>query len=553
MTTPLALPLAGARSTRSMRPMVTLGMATVGFALNLRAWLLLGPHLEERFHVGMAKYTLVMALPLTVGAVARLPVGVLTDRYGAQVMFPLVSLTAAVSVFWLGYTESLPAIIVAGGAAGLGGAAFVVGASLVTRTFRYGRRGLALGVFGLGTAGGVLVAAALRSFDPAGRRATLVLAGLLVGYAGVAALVFRDNVAVHRSRSPLRIWAEVTRLAWTTPLSLLYALALGGVVAIATYLPAYLTAAYRIRWFQAVAITGVVVVVAAVARLVGGWWTDRRPTTRLLVGCYTVAAGLCLVAALEPPLWPLTAPVIAGIAICDGVANGALLALIGKAARPESVGAVLGAAGAAGALGGLVPVLLLAGVDHLSHSYSTAWTLLGAMLLAAAIYVRANGLRVGLGLPLQFEPEPSATAMTVAVVGESETRLGAAAVVACLAELATTDELIVVYGTDERGRRQLSAQALVAGVHDRLPRHSVVAVLVAPRTRVIEGYAAMLGEFVEVGTVAIVVTANAEVREVAAELSHRLQVDRVLRVSYTPADGAELHQVWTRSADTAAG
>ena len=83
----------------------------------------------------------------------RLPVGVLTDRYGARVMFPAVSLAAAASVFGLALADSLPAVVVAGSAAGVAGAAFVVGASLLSRTFPYGRRGLALGVFGLGAAG----------------------------------------------------------------------------------------------------------------------------------------------------------------------------------------------------------------------------------------------------------------------------------------------------------------------------------------------------------------------------------------------------------------
>ncbi|GEM_PF-122876 len=546
MTIPQALPLPAARSARSLRPGVTLATATVGFALNLRGWLLLGPHLVERFQIGPGAYTLLVGIPVAVGALARLPVGVLTDRYGARVMFPAVSLTTAASMFALGYADSLPAIIVAGSAAGVGGAAFVVGASLVTRTFRYGRRGLVLGVFGFGTAGAVALAGALRWMDPQGRRAALALGGLLAGYAAVAALVIRDDIAVHRVRSPLRAGIEVARLALATPLSLLYGLALGGVVAIAAYLPPYLSEAYGLRWFQAATLTGTVVVLAAAARLAGGWWTDRRPTVRLLVFCYATAAGLCLVMALQPPLWPLAAPVIAVMAMCDGMANGALLALIGKAARADSVGTVIGAAGAAGVLGGLLPPLLLAGIGHLSGSFATGWTLLGAMLLVAASYVRTHGLRIGLGLAVRFEPEPGPTAMTLAVVGESETELGAAAVVARLAELATSDELVVVFGSDERGRRRQSAQALVAGLRDRLPRHSVVAVLVAAHTRVLEGYAALLAEFVDVGTVVIVVTATAELRDVAAELSHRLAVDRVLRVSYSPAVGAGLHEVWIR-------
>jgi hypothetical protein len=262
--------------------------------------------------------------------------------------------------------------------------------------------------------------------------------------------------------------------------------------------------------------------------------------------CYAVAAGLSLAAAIAPRLWWLTVPLIAGIAVCDGVASGALLALIGKAAREDSVGAVMGVTGAAGALGSLLPPLLLAGVDRLTNSYSTGWILLAAALLVAALYVRSHGLRIGLGLAVQFQPEPSPTAMTVAVVGESDTHLGAAAVVTRLAELAASDELVVVYGSDEGERPQLSAHVLLSGLRERLPRHSVVAVGLAPQTGALRRDAALLGEFVDVGTVPIAVTPTAGLGGVAAQLSDYLHADRVLMVSYTLAAGADLHPVWNR-------
>ena len=51
---------------RSWRTAVTLAVATLGFGLHLRAWILLGPHLHRRFHVGPGEYVLLMGLPLLV-------------------------------------------------------------------------------------------------------------------------------------------------------------------------------------------------------------------------------------------------------------------------------------------------------------------------------------------------------------------------------------------------------------------------------------------------------------------------------------------------------
>jgi NNP family nitrate/nitrite transporter-like MFS transporter len=533
----------GSAARRSPRTAVTLAVTAVGLGLNLRASILIGPHLHERFDVGPRAYAVLVSLPLLVAALVRLPVGVLTDRYGARVMFPAVSLTAAASVAGLGLAGSLPAVVVAGAAAGVAGAAFVVCAAYLSRTSAYGRRGLVLGMFGLGAAIAAALSAVSWGVDPEGRRAALVLGGLLAGFAGLTAIVLRDPVEPDRVGSPARKCAEMIRLGASTPLSFLYVLALGGIVSTAVYLPAYLATTFRFGWFHAVAVTGTVVVMASLGRLAGGWWTDRRPTARLLMVCYGIAAGLCVAGALAPRVWWLVAPVIAGMAICDGIASGALLALIGKAARPDSAGALMGVTGAAGALGALLPPVLLAGAATLSHSSSAAWTLLAAVLLAAALYVRSHGLHIGLGLAVRFEPEPSPTAMTVAVVGASDTRLGAAAVVARLAELATSDELIVVYGADNRVRRTITAQALAAGLRDRLPRHSVVTVQVTPDGETLSRAALLLGEYVDAGMVAIAVTPTADMCTVAADLSLYLQADRVLNVSYTPAQGADLHQV----------
>jgi hypothetical protein len=201
----------------------------------------------------------------------------------------------------------------------------------------------------------------------------------------------------------------------------------------------------------------------------------------------------------------------------------------------------MGMTGAAGTLGALLPPLLFTGLYALTHSYSTAWTLLAAMLLGAAIYVRTHGLFVGLGLAVRFEPEASPTRMTVAVLGESDTWLGAAAVVSRLAELAASDELVVVYGTADGARPRFSPPVLAAGLRDRLPRHSVVVVRIAQDPEALGRSALLLGEFVEAGTLAIAVTpSGGDPRSVATELSSYLQADRVLMVSYTTAEGAEL-------------
>lgn len=507
-----------------------LALVTIGLGLNLRASILLGPHLHDRFGVGPGRHLALVGLPVLVAALARLPVGVLTDRHGVRVMLPAVSLVAAASVIALGLAGSLPWAVAAGATAGTASSAFVVGAAQLSLMSPYGRRGLMLGIFGLGVALAVVISAVSWSLDRDGRLTALVLGALLIAFAIVVTLVIREPAPGDRSGSPLRDCAALVRLAATSPVSLLYVVALGGMLSIAVFLPDYLVTALDFDWTPAMAITGAVAIVAAVARLAGGRLTDRRPTPRLLVTCYGIAAALCLVITVAPG-HPLAVAAIAGLAACDGVAGGALLALIGKSARPHNAGAVMGVTGAAGALGALVPPLLLTGLHRLG------WVVMAAVLLGAMHYVRRRDLHVGLGLALGFRPAPSPTATTVAILGARDTRLGAAAVVAGLAELATSDELIVVYGLDERLPLGLTAADLAAGLRFRLPRHSVVAVPVDHRPDRLSRDALLLGEYVDAGTLAIAVTRTASQSRVAADLSIYLQADRVLTISYDPARG----------------
>src|SRR5215470_4033882 len=101
------------------RPWVMLILATVGFAVNFWAWALLsplGPKFKDVLHLSPFAQALVVAVPVIVGSIGRIPVGALTDRLGGRVMFPLVSLAVVVPVLYLGFwgQSSLTGLLVGG-------------------------------------------------------------------------------------------------------------------------------------------------------------------------------------------------------------------------------------------------------------------------------------------------------------------------------------------------------------------------------------------------------------------------------------------------------
>jgi len=149
-------PTTPAPSTR--RAGVMLGLATLGFAVNFWAWALLSPlapKLKDTLHLSAFSQALLVAVPVVVGSLGRIPVGALTDRYGGRVMFPIVSMATIIPVLFLGLFghSSLAALLAGGFFLGIAGTSFAVGVPFVTAWFPPERRGLAVGIFGAGMGG----------------------------------------------------------------------------------------------------------------------------------------------------------------------------------------------------------------------------------------------------------------------------------------------------------------------------------------------------------------------------------------------------------------
>ncbi len=379
---------------------LNLALATIGFMVNFWAWALLGPlgpGLKERLDLSFAAQSFLVAVPIVVGSLGRIPIGALTDKLGARRMFPAVTLATVVPVLILAFVQSsYPAIIVAGFFLGVGGTAFAVGVPLVSGWYPPARRGFALGVFGIGM-GGTAIAnfTTVRLADAYGERAPFFLvAAVLVGYALIAYLLVRDAPGRALGGSPWERTAAAGRMTVTWQLAFLYAVGFGGFVAFSVYLPAYLRIAYGLSISNAALRTAGFVVLAVAARPIGGWLSDRYHPVPVLVACFGGVAVLAVIQAFQPPLIPLGTIAFLGMATLLGGASGAVFALVGKVAPSDKVGAITGLVGAAGGLGGFVPPLIMGWVYGMEGSYAIGLMLLSDVALAAAVYtaVKMAGL-----------------------------------------------------------------------------------------------------------------------------------------------------------------
>ena len=376
------------------RAYLMLAMAAVGFTINFWAWALISP-LAIRFKgdLGLTSFqqALLVAVPVIVGSVGRIPVGALTDRLGGRIMFPAVSFATIVPVLFLGLLghDSYAMLLLGGFFLGIGGTAFAVGVPFVNGWFPPHRRGFAIGVFGAGMGGTAISALTTVKLAKAHGLSSpfLITAAALAAYGILAVLVLRDPVGRAASTgSVLKRLGDTIRLRVTWQMSALYAVGFGGYVAFSVYLPTYLKTAYGLTQTDAANKMAGFVLVAVIMRPVGGWLCDRLAPSTVLTVVFAIVSLCALVQSTSPALKPGSTIAFLTMAASLGTASGAVFALVAKLSPPAKVGAVTGVVGAAGGLGGFVPPLVMGSVYGSTGSYAIGLVLLSITAAAATVF-----------------------------------------------------------------------------------------------------------------------------------------------------------------------
>jgi NNP family nitrate/nitrite transporter-like MFS transporter len=373
-----------------------LALATIAFAVNFWAWNLISPlasSYADQMSLSSAKTSVLVAMPVLVGSVGRIPVGALTDRYGGRTMFTVLSLITIAPVLAVaaaGNAGSYPLLLLFGLFLGIAGTTFAVGIPFVNAWHEPSRRGFATGVFGAGMGGTALSA----FFTPRfvswfGNTTThLIIAVALLATAGMARTLMRDAPGWEPNTSPvLPKLSAAARLPVTWSMSFLYAITFGGFVAFATYLPTYLKTVYLFSQTEAGTRTAGFALAAVVARPIGGILSDRIHPKPVVLASLAGAAVMSIVIATQPaPELPAGLAFLA-MAFALGTGTGGVFAWVALRAPTERVGAVTGIVGAAGGLGGYFPPLVMGTTyDETGNDYTVGLVLLCVTATAALLF-----------------------------------------------------------------------------------------------------------------------------------------------------------------------
>lgn len=312
-------------SSRAVRVLI---LNTLAFTVCFAAWMANGVLATFLVDNGLERWDKVqlgwlIGVPVLTGSLLRLPVGVLTDKYGGRRVYALLMLLSAVPMWLLSYASGYQEFLWCSLGFGMSGASFAVGIAYTSVWFPKERQGTALGIFGAGNAGSALTSLCapkvLQWLTDGGanlegwRNLPRIYAGALAGMAVVFWFLTHERKVEEVAGKSLR-----QRLAPLSSLrvwrfGLYYFFVFGGFVALAQWLIPYYVSVYEMSLVTAGLMATIFSLPSGVIRAAGGWLSDRFGARSVMYWVLGTSIACC--ALLVVPRMEVRAPgpgVIAG-------------------------------------------------------------------------------------------------------------------------------------------------------------------------------------------------------------------------------------------------
>lgn len=395
----------GAAAAQPQGNAAQLALATGAFALCFAVFgsvSAMMPIIRKQLHLDPLQASIAVAVPVLLGSLGRIPLGMLTDRYGGRIVFSAVMAFSVVPAVAIGYVTSFYGLLLFGFLIGIALASFSVGVAFSSGWYPPSRQGTALGIYGAGNIG--------QSLAAFGSPVLAAAAGYVWGFQTFAILLAiwlalflafaRNAPRLAPPKSLVQIIAPLKEVA-SWKLSLYYFLTFGGFVAMGVYLPIFLTDSFHLTPKDAGLRTALFIVLATAMRPIGGWLSDKLGGRALLTLVFPVVilAAVCLaVGGMES--FTIGAIVMAA---AIGLGNGAVFKLVPEY-FPATVGSVTGLVGAAGGLGGFFPPLVLGVLKKSTGSFTLGFVFLAIFAAICLLVVRPKLFALCL-----VPPEPGST------------------------------------------------------------------------------------------------------------------------------------------------
>ncbi|PAG38394.1 hypothetical protein APV67_10880 [Staphylococcus aureus] len=133
-----------------------LTLQTLSLVVGFMAWSIIAPlmpFIKQDVNVTEGQISIILAIPVILGSVLRVPFGYLTNIVGAKWVFFTSFIVLLFPIFFLSQAQTPGMLMASGFFLGVGGAIFSVGVTSVPKYFPKEKVGLANGIYGMGNIG----------------------------------------------------------------------------------------------------------------------------------------------------------------------------------------------------------------------------------------------------------------------------------------------------------------------------------------------------------------------------------------------------------------
>lgn len=361
-------------------------LATIAFATCFAGWAIFSPlavYMKADFKLSSTSVGLLLATPVLLGSIARVPIGVLTDKFGGRRVFSVLLLFGFFPTFMASFAHSYGFLLVCGFFFGIIGTSFAIGIPQVSQWYPKEKQGLALGIYGVGNIGsaaatfGAPFLAESFGWNKVFMIYAIPLLVMAFVYwffsadapkpANVKPPTFRDKIKVYKSSNLIWIFC------------LFYFMTFGFFVTFSLWLPSYLRDFYKLTPVKAGSLTSIFVFATTFSRILGGYLGDRIPGRRILIVLSIAILGILIFLNMNVLLMTsLTIFYLMGV--CLGIGNGVVFKLVAEY-FPKDTGAVGGMVGAAGGLGGFFLPIMLGTLRDYTNNYSLGFIFVSLVCL----------------------------------------------------------------------------------------------------------------------------------------------------------------------------
>ncbi|VAW99877.1 Nitrate/nitrite transporter [hydrothermal vent metagenome] len=366
--------------------------------MSFMVWVLLGPLViyigQDLGLLAGQQYTLV-AIPLLAGALLRIPVGILVDRFDPLRVGILSQLTIIIVLFtaYSGNLQSVWALYGLAATLGIAGTSMAVAIPLTSRWYPDKHQGLALGIAGAASSGTVLAALFAPSLaELYGWQTVFGLAIIPVFISLFLFLLLAKNSPKQPETRAIVSYAKSLLDVDAWWFMLFYAMAFGGVIALASILVLFFHEQYQLTPVDAGYFTAACVLAGSILRPFGGWLADNWGGIRSMQILYSVVAVSLFLVGLTPSSSLVTMMLLVITMAALGMASGAVFQLVPLRFRHQ-VGATTGMVGAAGGLGGFILASLLGQSKVLSGEFQLGFFIFAGFAVLCLLGIRQVKMR----------------------------------------------------------------------------------------------------------------------------------------------------------------